>query len=104
MLFKTGCLGSGRRTTDNYFSFIVTNAGWTGASNVHPIPSGLKYPERTIVLVAPRDGLFAAAPRILRCAPDRRRETRRRPTGPSAQLSNRLVVCRRFELGATSNR
>jgi hypothetical protein len=42
MLFKTGCLGSGRRMTDNYFSFILTNAGWTGTSNVHPIPSGLK--------------------------------------------------------------
>src|SRR5277367_6024114 len=39
--------------------------------------------------LAPRDGLFAASPRILRCAPDRRRETRRRPTWPAAKLSNR---------------
>jgi hypothetical protein len=47
--------------------------------------------------MAPRDGLFAAAPRILRCAPDRRRETRRRPTWPAAKLSNRACLCRRFE-------
>jgi len=37
------------------------------------------------------DGLFAAAPRILRCAPDRRCESRRRPTWPLAKLSKRLV-------------
>src|SRR6185437_2496203 len=54
-------------------------------------------------LLAPRAGLFAAAPRILRCAPDRRRETRRRPTWPVAKLSNRSCFMSAVRIAAGMN-
>ncbi len=40
-------------------------------------------------------------PLVLRYAPDRRRAARQRPSRRGAGLSNRLVLCRRFEQVAT---
>jgi hypothetical protein len=69
------------------------------------VPSRFEGPARCAVIVRP-DGLFAAAPLVLRCAPDCRRALR-----GSVQLGRRrsscrtgLVVCRRFELLGSAGR
>jgi len=49
--------------------------------------------------------LLAAAPLVLRCASDRRRAARDSvQPGANAGLSNRLFVCRRFELLGSAGR
>ena len=54
-------------------------------------------------LLAPRDGLLAAAPLVLRFARTAAAKRVDVQLG-GAKLSNRLVVCRRFELGANGHR
>jgi len=54
--------------------------------------------KRSIAMRARPDGLLAAAPLILRCAPDRRRQSGDVQPGAPPGCRTGLFVCRRFEL------